>query len=164
MPEKPPDFAAILSDLEAHGVRFVLIGGLAMVAYGSAHITQDIAIGYARDRKNLEAISQSLVQYKPVLRGAPEGLPFIWDSRTLGNSFNPTLQTNVGAIDLLGEIPGVASFVALYQRSVPMNIYGVTVRVASIGDLIAMKIAANRTKDRLHLVELDRLRQLLGDA
>lgn len=71
MPESLPDFPNILAALEAAQVRFVLIGGLAMVAHGSAHITVDIDICYARDRDNLAAIVAALKPSNPHLRGAP---------------------------------------------------------------------------------------------
>ncbi len=53
MQEREPDFSALLRTLEAGGVRFVLIGGLAMIALGSNHVTQDVDIVYARDPENL---------------------------------------------------------------------------------------------------------------
>ncbi len=42
-----------------------------------------------------------------------------------------------------------------------MELYGMSVHVASIEDLIAMKRAANRPKDQLHLMELQALRDLI---
>ncbi len=50
----------ILSRLQAHGVRFVLIGGLAAKAHGSPTLTVDIDVCYARDRDNLERLAAVL--------------------------------------------------------------------------------------------------------
>lgn len=161
MPEMLPDFQAVLIALTQNNVRFVLIGGLAMAAYGSAHVTQDINAGYARDRQNIAAICAAFAPLHPRLRGFPADLPFVWDEQTLRAAANLTLDTDIGPVDLLGDIAGVDSFEGLWNRSVATNLYGMTVQVASIDDLIAMKRAANRPKDQAHLLELLSLRQLL---
>ena len=44
MQDDEPDFSAILRALDASKVRYVLIGGLAMIAHGSAHVTVDMDI------------------------------------------------------------------------------------------------------------------------
>ena len=159
MPETPLDFARVLAALNAGNVRYLLIGGLAMVSHGSAHVTQDVDIFYARDLQNRQALVQALADYHPRLRGVPEGLPFFWDSRTLKDSVNLTLDTDLGAVDLLGEVAGV-DFEAAWERSVVLEIYGLAVHVAALDDLIAMKRAANRQKDQVHLLELEALRRL----
>jgi predicted nucleotidyltransferase len=155
-----PDFQNILAVLEAAQVCFVLIGGLAMMVHGSAHITVDIDICYARDRPNLEALIAALKPRNPHLRGAPEGLPFFFDTRTFANVLNLTLATDIGDVYLLGEVPGVVSFDALWERSIVIELEGIAVHVASLEDLIAMKRAAGRPKDQTHLMELERLREL----
>jgi hypothetical protein len=66
------------------------------------------------------------------------------------------LGTDAGAVDLLGEVPGVDSIQAVWQRSQEVELLGTAVRIASLADLIAMKRAAGRP-ERLHLRELERL-------
>jgi hypothetical protein len=133
-----------------------------MIAHGSATLTQDVDVCYARDLDNLKALAEALRPVHPRLRGLPDDVPFVWDFRTLRNGSNFTLATGVGNVDTLAEVEGVASFDALWNRAVPMELYGTTVRVASVDDLIAMKRAAGRPKDELHLLELQRMRQLLS--
>lgn len=164
MPGLPSDFASVLAALEAAHVRFVLIGGLAMIAHGSAYITEDIDVCYARDKENLAALVAALKPSNPRLRGAPEGLPFFFDTRTFANAFNLTLATDMGSVDLLAEVPGVVSFDELWSRSLVLELDGMPVHVASINDLIAMKTAANRPKDQAHVLELRALRELLADG
>ena len=161
MPEQTPDFGSVLAALNAAQVRFLLVGGLAMVSHGSAHITQDIDVVYARDADNLAALERGLAPYHPRLRGVPEEVPFMLDAPTLRNTRNLTLETTLGDLDLLSDIAGMDSFEGLWERSVEMDIEGIPVRVASLDDLIAMKRAANRPKDRLHLMELLALRKLI---
>ena len=160
MQELQPDLHAILETLEAGGVRFVLIGGLAMVLLGSDYITKDVDIVYARDADNLAALVVALNPMRPRLRGVPADLPFIFDVRTFQNVSNMTLMTDIGDLDLLGEAPGADSFEALWERSVTVELDGFSIRVASIDDLIAMKTAAGRPKDQNHVMELRALREL----
>ena len=161
MQEPLPDFIAVLKALNTHNVRYVLIGGLAMIAHGADHITQDIDIGYARDRDNLKAIAEALSASHPHPRNFPPDLPFLWDERTLRAASNFTLETDMAAVDLLGEITGMDSFEGLWERSVETELYGLSVRIASLADLIAMKRAANRPKDQRHLQELEALLKLI---
>lgn len=163
MPEPGIDYRRIIALLNAAGVRYVIVGGVAMHLHGANNLTLDLDIGYARDRENLAALARSLVQQRARLRGVPADLPFVLDERTFRNTSNLTLQTEAGDLDLLGEAAGVASFDALWGRSVEMEIGDdLSARVASLDDLIAMKRAANRPKDQSHLLELLALRKLIA--
>src|SRR3984893_2083520 len=121
MQESLPDFVGILAALDAHKGRFVLICGLAMIAHGCNHVTQDLDVGYARDRHNTQALAEALNSAHPRLRNFPPDLPFEWSDRTIRSLCNLTLDTELAAVDLLGEISGIASFEALWQRSVEME-------------------------------------------
>ena len=151
------DFQETIAVLAASGLRFVIVGGVAMRLQGSAHLTDDIDFAVARDPANLELLIKALAPYHPSLRGAPPGLPFFWDARTLKNIMNITLRTDLGSVDLLGEVAGVASFEQLWEGATVLDLEGLPVRVASIPALIAMKKAADRPKDRLHLMELEQM-------
>jgi predicted nucleotidyltransferase len=162
-------WSSLLLSLHRHQVRFVLIGGVAMRLHGAAHLTDDVDLLYARDLDNLRALAEALAPLHPRLRGADPDLPFRWDLRTLRAGLNFTFDTDAGAVDLLGEVPGIDSFEGVWERADEMELLGTTVRIASLPDLIAMKRAAGRPKDELHLRELERLRALLeigekGDA
>ena len=60
-------------------------------------------------------------------------------------------------MDLLGELAGVASFEQLWDEATVLELGGLAVRAASILSLIAMKRAADRPKDRLHVMELEQM-------
>lgn len=155
--DQSDDFQKVIEVLVVSGLRFVIIGGIAMRLQGSAHMTDDIDFAFARDPQNLKALVQALAPYHPYLRGAVPGLPFFWDVRTLKNTINLTLNTDIGNVDLLGEPAGVESFESLWQGATVMKRGDIEVRVASVDDLIAMKRAAGRPKDQAHLLELERL-------
>lgn len=163
MPELELDFLAVLRTLEAGSVRFVLIGGLAMIVLGSNHVTQDVDIVYARDPENLAALVAALKPQHPRLRGVPKDLPFIFDVRTFQNMFNITLVMDAGSLDLLGEAPGARPFEELWERAVIVELGEMPIHVASVDDLIAMKTAAGRLKDQAHILELRALRELRAE-
>lgn len=164
MPAEPPDFAAIIEALCRADVRFVIVGGLAMRLQGSSHVTDDVDVAYERSTANYAALVEALGPMHPRLRGAPPDLPFLWDARTLRAGLNFTFDTDCGPVDILGEAAGAGDFAGLWERATPMTLYGHSVRVASLADLIAMKRAANREKDRRHLPELEALERLLDDT
>ncbi len=105
-----PNFRSILPLLQQGGVRFIVIGGGAAVAHGSAHITYDVDVVYARDAENVRKLVTTLAPYSPYLRGAPPGLPFRLDERTILAGLNFTLTTTIGDLDLLGEVAGGGSY------------------------------------------------------
>ena len=72
------DFATLLRLLADAGVRFIIVGGAAATAHGSARLTQDLGVVYERSRENLERLVHALAPYDPYLRGAPPGLPFVF--------------------------------------------------------------------------------------
>jgi hypothetical protein len=91
------------------------------------------------------------------LRGAPAGLPFLWDAETLRRGLNFTLTTDLGDLDLLGEMSGVGGYDQVRPNAVNKTVFGVECAVLSLSDLIVAKRAAGRTKDLEALVELEAL-------
>lgn len=158
-----PDFRPIIERLEAADVEYILIGGLAMSAHGSAYVTRDIDVVYERSKANTARLTAALSGLHPRLRGFPPDLPFQWDEHAVRAAANITLDTDEASVDLLGDPPGVDSYNGLRERSVEKELYGVKVRVACIDDLIAMKRAANRLKDRSHVLELLALKKLIAE-
>ena len=94
----------LLKDLHRLDVEFVIIGGMAAVAHGSAYLTLDLDLCYSRKKENVEKLAQALASFHPRLRGAPADLPFRLDAATLRSGLNFTLTTDVGDLDILGEV------------------------------------------------------------
>ena len=67
------DFEGLLEALSGAGVEFILVGGVAATVHGSARLTQDIDVVYARAGENLERLVAALAAHGPYLRGAPSG-------------------------------------------------------------------------------------------
>jgi hypothetical protein len=153
------DFEKALVRLADCRVRFVIVGGLAGTLYGSSFATFDLDFCYARDEENLLHLARALQSLNPRSRGAPAGLPFHFDEETLRKGMNFTLTTDLGDLDLLGEIAGIGNYVAAAEVSRPVELFGRTFSVLTLDALIASKRAAARPKDLLVLSELEALRE-----
>lgn len=158
----PFDPLRLLEGLEGHGVRFVVVGGIAARLLGSPTVTRDLDICYARDPDNLTALAGLLVELHAHLRGAEPGLPFQLDARTLRAGDTFTLETDAGDLDLLGSPAGTDGFADLARGASRTDLGGIDVMVASVDDLIRMKRAAGRPKDLIEVEVLGALRDELN--
>lgn len=140
-----------LDALVRNGVRFIIIGGVAGRAWGSPSMTDDLDVCYDRRPDNLDALARALSELKATLRGAPPGLPFQSDARTLraGDSFS--FDTSAGSFDCLGTPSPTTGYDELVLNATEVEIEHLRVLVCSLDDLIRMKRAANRPKDRVEL-------------
>jgi hypothetical protein len=161
MPDAEFDPQQILGTLVRHGVDFVLIGGLAGTARGSAHVTYDVDIAYERSKDNLERLASALHELRATLRGAPRDVPFILEAETLRAGLNFTFDTTFGSLDILGEPSGAPRYEVLRESSSSEELWGLAIRVTSLDHLIAMKEAAGRPKDKLHASEYRVISDLL---
>ena len=153
----------ILASLIDHGVRFVLVGGLAAQAHGSPSLTADLDICYARDGDNLTRLAATLDELAAVRRGLPSDAPRMppLDARTLRAGGIFTLTTTAGDFDLLADPDPGFGYDRLRASAVSTTVAGHPILVASLADLIDMKRAAGRPKDRIELEILGALREEL---
>jgi hypothetical protein len=154
----PTDFAGLLRRLLASKVEFILVGGLAANVHGSARATFDVDVIYRRSPANLDRLVLALSSAQPYLRGAPPGLPFVFDVGTLSRGLNFTLTTTLGDIDLLGEVVGGGGYDALLPQSEPIEIFGGVCQCVTLPTLIRLKRAAGCPKDLESIAELEALR------
>lgn len=157
------DFRRLITTLLDEEVDVILIGGVAATVHGSARLTSDVDFVYARDRENLRHLVKALAPLRPYLRGAPPGLPFLWDEETLFRGLNFTLTTTAGALDLLGEIAGGGTFEKLLPHSHWIEIYDRRCRCIDLEKLIEVKRAAGRPKDLEAVAELEEILRTRDD-
>lgn len=150
-------FARLIRRLVDAQVDFILIGGLAANAHGSARVTTDVDVSYSRAVPNLARLVKALKPSKPYLRGAPPGLPFEWSVATLRAGLNFTLMTADGALDLLGEIVGGGRYEDLLPHSSSYKAFGREIRILDLPWLIRVKRAAGGPKDLETIAELEAL-------
>jgi predicted nucleotidyltransferase len=151
------NYRAILEALVGGQVRFIVIGGAAAMAHGTARLTLDVDVVYARDAQNIARLAQTLAPHHPYLRGAPPGLPFKFDEKTIAHGLNFTLVSDLGDVDFLGEIVGGGDFDQLLPHAVELMPYGVRCLCLGLPALIRSKRAAGRPKDLEAIAELEAL-------
>ena len=86
------------------------------------------------------------------------------DARALRAGGLFTLTTRFGDFDLLADPDPGLDYETLERTAVRARVHGVSVLVASLDDLIAMKRAAGRPKDRIELEILGALREEIDQA
>jgi hypothetical protein len=143
MPTEIFDPLRILASLEAHGVRYVLIGGLAAVAHGSPAETDDVDICLAGDEDNLRRMGLALSDL-----GARENA-----AGSTGEKVS--FDTTAGRLDCFEMVPGAAGYQDLNEDAVLIDIgHGIAVHIASIVDLTEMTRSAGDLTRAAHLAAL----------
>ena len=150
---EPFDPLPLLERLVDAGIDFVVIGGVAGGARGSSYPTFDVDIAYARDHANVEKLVALLRDLGATLRGAPPGLPFQLDAKTIENGSHFTFATEYGSFDVLADPAGAPRYPSLKAAATRGDVRGRTVLFASLDHLIAMKEAFGRMKDKLMATE-----------
>jgi len=139
------DFKGLLRALTDANVEFILVGGVAATVHGSTRRTPE----------NIARLVRALAPHAPYLRGAPPGLPFRWNSATVERGLNFTLTSDVGDLDLFGEIAGGGTYDALRPHAVAIQVFEVECLCLGLERLIDVKRAAGRPKDLDAVAELE---------
>ncbi|PYS66360.1 MAG: hypothetical protein DMF76_00620 [Acidobacteria bacterium] len=150
---------APLKLLRRYEVESVIIGGVAATLYGSAQLTNDLDVCYARNPANLERLADALQSVHARLRGAPEDIPFILDAETLRRGLNFAFTTDIGTLDLLGEVRGVGYYEDVLVGSVTYELFNYRFPIIDIGKLIIAKRVAGRPKDLIAIPELEAIQE-----
>lgn len=169
MPEPvrvPLDPVEIFRALERHGVRYVVIGGLAGVLMGAPVVTNDADICPDRSPMNLERLAAALRELNAGIRidTEPDGVPFACDREFLEGVAILNLRTRHGDLDISFQPAGTTGYGDLAADAATVRLAGRDVAVASLRDVIRSKEAANRPKDQVVLPILRALLDDLGDT
>lgn len=148
MPRFDPQ--GIFNTLAKHDVRYVLIGGVAATLHGSPLRTGDVDICPARDPDNLERLASTLRALDARVRapGVVEGVPFSVDAELLASVELLNLTTRYGDFDLAFVPSGSRGYDELAAHAVDIELDDVSVPTVALPDLIRLKEATGRDKDR----------------
>lgn len=151
-----PAFDELLRRLAEAEVEFVVVGGLALNAWGVVRGTKDVDVVIATASDNIKRIAEVAVAAGGhVQRGeALLGTPFSI-AAALTDGDQVAIETDLGRLDVVQGLDGVPGFDELRPRAVEAEILGSTVWVCSRDDLRAMKRAAGRTRDLADIEDLD---------
>lgn len=146
---------SLLKHLTAANVDFVVVGGVAVIVHASPRFTKDLDICYATEQANLDRLGAVLIELRARLRGAEDDVPFVPDGQTLRHARMLTLTTPAGNVNLIADPAGSTGYATLRRNASAIELDGVTVLIASLDDMIAMKRAAGRPQDLVDLESLE---------
>src|ERR1039457_374407 len=136
------DYKDLLSAFHAHGVKYLIVGGYAVIFHSQPRFTKDIDVFIKSDPANAQATYAALGAFGAPLQGIrPE------DFAERGSFFR--FGHDPHGFDVLPDIPGV-DFEAAWGRRVEGVIdpkSGLKAYFISASDLIASKLAAGGPQD-----------------
>lgn len=151
----PLRLGELLEKLAEAGVRFVLVGGLAVNAWGYLRSTRDIDMVPAPDRENLERLADLLASLGGRVE-TPQGRLGLDAIATFLRAGDRTLvSTDLGPVDVLQGHPQVPRYAALESGAQRVEVGGASVLVCSLEVLLEMKRASDRLRDRDDLEALE---------
>ena len=145
-----PDYKELLQRLNESEVRYLIVGGYAVMKYAEPRFTKDLDVWVENSAENSLRIFQALKDF---------GAPLESDGITPETFTRPELTYQIGIapirIDILTGITSV-EFNQAWKDRVEGSIFGVPVHFISLGQLIANKQATGRTSD---LEQLEHIRR-----
>ncbi len=145
------DYKDLLSAFQSHGVKYLVVGGFAVIYHAQPRFTKDLDLFIRADPANAKATYAALAQFGAPLQGIRP------DDFTDRNNFFRFGRDPKG-FDILPDIPGV-DFDAAWERRVEIVVdekTGLKANFISADDLIASKLASGRPQD---LADADAVRQ-----
>jgi len=145
-------YKEVLDSLVANKVKFVLIGGFAVNAYGFQRATGDMDLLIEPTEENIEQLLKSIDAL---------GFDRLEAKKSFSHAAGMLLLTDEPyRVDLLTKINLPLSFETIYARSEERTIFEVTFRVIGYSDLIDEKARSKRDKDLLDIVRLEEIRRM----
>jgi hypothetical protein len=149
------DLRSLLEALNEQGVRFVVIGGVAVGAHGYIRATADLDLVPDPDPENLDRLIAALESLEATLPTAHDRrFDSEGDAGVIQRGGNVTADTKFGGLDVLQLADGVPNYSTLNQDAIESDLLGVPVRICSLTRLREMKQAQGRAQDKADLENL----------
>lgn len=134
----------------------MVVGGLAVGAWGVVRATKDVDIVISPEPDNLRRVADVAVSANgrvhrdEALLGSPISI-----ASALASGEQVAIETDLGRLDIVQGMDGVPGYQELHSRAAEADLLGVTVSISSIEDLKAMKRAVGRTRDLADIEDLE---------
>ena len=142
-----PDFKEFIQLLNAHNVRYLVVGGYAVAFHGYPRNTKDIDIWLWLDPANADRLLRALADFGFASLGF-RAADFLEPDQIIQLGYPPA------RIDLLTTIPGV-DFEDCYASRLEVQVGDVTVNLIDLENLKRNKRASGRRQDLLDLENLE---------
>jgi hypothetical protein len=136
----PNDLKELLLAFNAHGVKYLVVGGYAVGVYAEPRATKDLDLFIRPDRINAEIVHRALAAYGAPLQGITPS-DFFSDPHSVFQIGQPPIR-----IDILQQIDGV-TFDDAWSNRIEAEVGGISAHVISADDLIRNKLASGRLQD-----------------
>ncbi|MGM0665186.1 MAG: nucleotidyltransferase [Thermodesulfobacteriota bacterium] len=147
-----PDFKELLKIFKKHKIRYLIVGGYAVMKYSEPRFTKDLDVFIASDRKNAESVYLALKEFgAPLENLTPDDFTHEGYFYQMGR---PPLR-----VDIMMSIPGIQFHKAWQNREV-FELEELQIFFISRSDLIKAKEASGRPQDKIDLEKLKEAEQL----
>lgn len=159
--DAPTDPLEVFRALNRHEVDYMVIGGIAVQAYGHVRTTQDVDVLVAPGDRNLENLAAALGELHARLKGVDAHLLGIdpTDAAHLREGANFGLATRAGGLDVwtdAAELKGARPWEEMRRRAVRAEVGHEPIHFVHRDDLIRMKYAAGREQDLQDIAAMTR--------
>lgn len=149
----------LLERLTGAEIRFVLVGGLAVNAWGYVRGTRDIDLVPDPDPENLQRLNTLLRELDGRVDVGGRLLSVDAIRTFLRTGDRALVDTELGQIDVLQGLPQIPPYASLEEQATDVEVAGLVVRVCSLEHLIEMKRSSDRLRDRDDLEALEAVQQ-----
>jgi len=147
-----PDFKELLKLFEKHKIRYLIVGGYAVMKYSEPRFTKDLDVFIATDHDNAKSVYLALKEF-----GAPLENLFPDDFTHEGYFYQ--MGRSPIRVDIMMSIPGIEFDVAWKNREV-VELDDLKIFFISRSDLILAKEASGRPQDQIDVDKLKEAEQL----
>jgi hypothetical protein len=147
----PPtaDLGALLRELVAADVEFIVVGGAATVMHGAPVTTRDLDIVPAQHARNLERLLSILDRLDTRFRPVRPDRDIAPTAQHVSGTGQLNLITRLGPLDILLRLHDARGYDDLLPHTTALEAEGLAIRVLDLPTLIEIKRSTGRAHDAL---------------
>lgn len=147
------DFRDFIKALNKSNVRYIMVGGMAVILHGHPRVTGDMDIWVERSEENYKKLANAFYQFQmPLFDMSLQKFLNVNENDVFSFGRNPV------GIDIMTEVKGLI-FEDAYNLSALINDDGLPIRIINLNDLIKAKKASGRLKDLDDINQLQKIKK-----